>query len=166
MEIQRCGKWCGTSTGQCLSDYLVNAFVKHLVRQVVKARHKVLIHWNIDLTKFIYHTSGEYDFSGVSGIKWAIMPLWLIIQTNREASNSIFVIRRYHCWYKMMKNKLQMKELGYFPRLSRDNCVPLQKISRGLWKRGHHERISKDMFSISFVPFLSRENFWIWDKSL
>ena len=40
MDIQR----CGTSTGQCLSDYLVNAFVKHLIRQVVNERHKSLIY--------------------------------------------------------------------------------------------------------------------------
>lgn len=50
MDIQRCGKWCGKSTGQCLSDYLVNAFVKHLVKQVVNERHKSLIYWKVDLT--------------------------------------------------------------------------------------------------------------------
>ena len=44
MDIQRCGKWCGTSTGQWFNGYLVNAIAKHLVRQVVSEWHKSLIY--------------------------------------------------------------------------------------------------------------------------
>ena len=50
MDIQRYGKWYGTSTVQWFNDYLVNAIVKHMVRQVVNERHKSLIYWNVDLT--------------------------------------------------------------------------------------------------------------------
>ena len=44
MDIQRCGKRCGTSTGQWFNGYLVNAIVKHLVRQVDNEYHKSLIY--------------------------------------------------------------------------------------------------------------------------
>ena len=50
MDIQRYGKWYGTSTVQWFNDYLVNAIAKHLIRQVVNERNKSLIYWKVDLT--------------------------------------------------------------------------------------------------------------------
>ena len=133
MDIQRCGKWCGTDIGQWFTDYLVNAIAKHLVRQVVSEWHKSLIYWKVDLTKFNYHTCVEYDFSGIFCTKLSSSPLFLMMQVHDSTDNSFFVIQRYHCRYKLKKNALQMKDLGESLRLSRNNCVPLQKKRRGLW---------------------------------
>ena len=133
MDIQRCGKWCGTSTGQWFDDYLINAIAKHLVRQVDNEYHKSLIYWKVDLTQFNYHTSVEYDFSGIFCTKMSSLTLFQMMQVHDSTDNSFFVIQRYHCRYKLKKNVLQMKDLGDSLRLSRNNCVPLQKNSRGLW---------------------------------
>ncbi len=44
MDIQRCGKWCGTSNVQLYNGYLVNGTIKHLIRQVVNECYKSLIY--------------------------------------------------------------------------------------------------------------------------
>ena len=149
-----------------MHSYLVSGTVKHLFSRVVNNAHKPLICRKVDLTKFNYHTLNEYDFSSIFLTKSASSPLWQIVQARQLSSNSIFVIRRYHCWYKPKKNWLQMKYLGDSLRLSRNNCVLLQKNGRGLWKRGHHERISQYMISTCFVPFLSREKSCTRGKNL
>lgn len=71
-------------------------------------------------------------FLAFSAQKQNASPLFLMMQVHDGTDNSFFVIQRYHCRYKIKKNALQMKDLGESLRLSRNNCVPLQKNSRGL----------------------------------